>query len=36
MVGMQMGAEHDVDVFWHGTGLAQACQIGRVALVESR
>ena len=36
MIGVQMGAEHDVDVFRSGAGRAQAREIRRVALMEAR
>ena len=36
VIGVQMGAEHDVDVFRRGAGLTQAREIRRVALVEAR
>jgi hypothetical protein len=36
MIGVQMSAEHDVDVFRGGAGRAQAREIRRVALMETR
>ena len=36
VIGVQMGAEHDVDVLRRGAGLTQAREIRRVAPVEAR
>jgi hypothetical protein len=36
VIGVQMGAEHDVDVLGRRAGLAQAREKRRVALMEAR